>query len=166
LLQRQPDPFTPGGERGAIFSSDRRYRYALWRTWDPGQPPALFIGLNPSTADAETDDPTIRRIKDFAAQWGQGGVYVVNLFAYITPYRKELLTCSDPKGDNERWLTHYAAQCSRVVFAWGSFAEAVPVAASVIAQFPQGEALALNKSGSPRHPLYVKKGTLPRRFRG
>ena len=71
-------PYVPAG---AVFSDDMVYRYRLWRTWDPDLPTCLFIMLNPSTADHEQNDPTIRRCLDFAKQWGYGQLLVGNLFA-------------------------------------------------------------------------------------
>jgi len=64
----------------AVFSRDGRYRYALRRVWDDGKPAVLFVGLNPSTADAHRDDATIRRCTRFARDWGFGQLLVGNLF--------------------------------------------------------------------------------------
>ncbi|MCB0280523.1 MAG: DUF1643 domain-containing protein, partial [Calditrichaeota bacterium] len=83
---------------GARFSRDRRYRYALWRTWADGNDSVLFIGLNPSQADEKENDPTIRRCISFAQDWGFSGCIVVNLFAYCTAYPGELKTIADPIG--------------------------------------------------------------------
>jgi len=47
--------------KNATFSSCRTYRYSLSRIWDKKKKYALFIGLNPSTANKDADDPTIRR---------------------------------------------------------------------------------------------------------
>ncbi len=69
-------------ERSAVLSDCGTYRYALGRIWNPTTPPALFIGLNPSTADARQDDPTIRRCIRFARDWGYGGLLMGNLYAY------------------------------------------------------------------------------------
>lgn len=66
----------------AELSKCRTYRYALWRTWDESKPFAMFVGLNPSTADELEDDPTIRRCINFSKLWGYGGLCMVNLFAY------------------------------------------------------------------------------------
>ena len=66
----------------AKFSACRKYRYALWRNWDGSKPYAMIIGLNPSTADENENDPTITRCINFAKSWGYGGVCVTNLFAY------------------------------------------------------------------------------------
>ena len=67
----------------AEFSPDRVYRYALYRTWGRDKRRVLFVGLNPSTADESVDDPTIRRCKGFAADWGYGGLIMANLFALL-----------------------------------------------------------------------------------
>ena len=69
---------------GAVFSPCERYRYKLWRVWDPARPLGcvMFLMLNPSTATDTEDDPTIRRCIGYARSWGYGGLYVGNLFAY------------------------------------------------------------------------------------
>lgn len=87
---------------GAHFSACRKYRYYLWRVWDIQKPIILFIGLNPSTANENMDDNTIRRVKRFAHKWGYGGVYMMNLFAWVTKEPKELLLAKDPVGDNDK----------------------------------------------------------------
>ena len=75
------------GYSTAVFSPDRAYRYALTREWDSALPPAVWIMLNPSTADAFKDDQTIRRCISYSKREGAGGLVVVNLFA---------LRCTDP----------------------------------------------------------------------
>lgn len=67
--------------KGAQFSQCRKYRYALWRTWDDDSH-ITFIGLNPSTADETEDDPTIRRCIAYAKKWEFGGINMLNLFAF------------------------------------------------------------------------------------
>ena len=67
-------------ERTAFISPCERYRHALGRHWDNDKGFVLFIMLNPSTADAQQDDPTIRRCMDFAKRWGFGGIEACNLF--------------------------------------------------------------------------------------
>ena len=85
--------------RGAELSGCGRYRYKLWRIWDPDLPPILFVMLNPSTADANSDDRTIRRCVAFAKRDGFGGLLVGNLFAYRTPYPRVLRKAEEPVGD-------------------------------------------------------------------
>jgi len=145
-------------DKGAHFSEDRIYRYALWRIWDNNKPLIMFIGLNPSTADEDNNDRTINRVKNFASDWGYGGFYMVNLFAYITPYRNELKNCTDPVGENDGWLERLSKKCEKIVFAWGSSKIAKERAKEVVQKF-DGYALKKNKDGSPRHPLYIKSDT-------
>jgi len=147
-------------DTGAIFSECKKYRYALWRIWDKSKPYVMFIGLNPSTANSDTDDPTIRRVKKFALDWGYGGVYMMNLFAFITPYPEKLELCDDPVGKNNRWLNVIHAKCDRIIFAWGSFKQAEQRANYILERF-KGFALEINKDGSPKHPLYVKSDIEP-----
>jgi hypothetical protein len=149
-------------DKGASFSPCRKYRYSLWRIWDRQLPKVMFIGLNPSTANEAQDDPTIRRVMGFAKEWGFGGVYMANLFAWVTPHPYELLTCPDPIGDNDFELAQTIRICDKHVFAWGAFAEAKNRAAHVVSSINgRCYALAINKDGSPKHPLYVKGGTTP-----
>jgi hypothetical protein len=141
---------------GAVFSDDRMYRYSLHRIWDNTKPKVMFIGLNPSTANEIDNDPTIRRVINFAKQWGYGGVYMLNLFAFITTYPENLKKCPDPIKDNDKWIEKQSKKCDKIVFAWGSFIEAKERAIDVLKKY-KGYALVVNCDGSPRHPLYVKK---------
>ncbi|MGV8094492.1 MAG: DUF1643 domain-containing protein [Mangrovibacterium sp.] len=145
---------------GAIFSDDRKYRFALWRKWDQNKPLVMFIGLNPSTANETDPDPTIRRVTNFAKSWGYGGFYMMNLFAYVTPYPQELIISDEHIQRNDHMLEHIAAQCKKIIFAWGSFKEAKDRAKGVSEKF-NGYALKINKDGSPMHPLYVPANTEP-----
>lgn len=147
---------------GASFSNCRKHRYSLWRIWDKEKPLIMFIGLNPSTAKEDADDPTIRRVKSFAASWGFGGFYMMNLFSYVTPYPAQLSHFEDPvDGANLFQLKQVGKICSEVIFAWGSFPEARHVAEEIKPLFPGAKALIVNSDGSPRHPLYVPQNTIP-----
>ena len=83
------------GEAGDA-SDDRRYRYELSRIWDAALPPVLFVGMNPSTADEEQDDPTIRRCIRFARDWGYGGLLMGNLYALRATDPQELTRAVEP----------------------------------------------------------------------
>jgi hypothetical protein len=144
---------------GAKFSECGKYRYGLWRKWDDTKPCIMFIGLNPSTATDTMDDPTIRRVKKFAKDWGYGGVYMCNLFAFISAYPVDLKTCADPIGENDKWLVLFSLLCKDVLFAWGNFKEATDRARKVSASFPNAVCLGFNKNGTPKHPLYVAAKT-------
>ena len=151
---------------GALFSDCGKYRYRLWRIWDSSKPAVMFIGLNPSTATANNDDPTIRRVIRFAKDWGYGGVYMMNLFAWVSPYPEDLLTCGDAIGMNDVHLFEVAELCNEhVVFAWGSFKQNKLRAKEVAERFPTAMCLHINKDGSPKHPLYVAANTVPVNFK-
>jgi hypothetical protein len=153
-------------DNGAIFSECGKYRYALWRIWDKEKKPVMFIGLNPSTADESKDDPTIRRVKRISYNLGYGGIYMMNLFAWITPYPDELRECADPVGENDKWLNEIKAKCGNdIIFSWGSFPEAFDRAKKVMSIFLEGKALIINSDGSPRHPLYVRNDIKPVEFK-
>lgn len=147
---------------GAALSHDGRYRYRLWRTWDESAPPLVFAMLNPSTADAEVDDPTIRRCIGFAKRDGFGGIEVVNLYAYRATKPADLWRTGDPIGpDNDRTLRDVfeaaAGAGFPVVAAWG--ANAKPSRVSWVRSMPHAEVLhhlGLTDKGAPRHPLYLR----------
>ena len=112
-------------KKSALISECGNYRYSLSRIWDESLPKLLFIMLNPSTADADNDDPTIRRCIGFAKGWGYGGIVVGNLYAYRSTNPMKLIfeasIGTDIVGpDNDRYLQEMSAQCSEIVFAWGS----------------------------------------------
>ncbi len=89
-----PDPTTPmvfePPVAGATISGCGTYRYCLWRKFKNEGKRVLFICANPSTADAEIDDPTLNRMIAFAKREDAGVLFVVNLFTYRTPYHKAL----------------------------------------------------------------------------
>jgi hypothetical protein len=149
---------------GALFSDDRKYRYALWRIWNPEMPFILFIGLNPSTANETNNDATIRRVIEFAKSWNYGGIHMCNLFAYVTPYPIELKRCGNAVMDNDKHLKHYATQCKDVLFGWGNFKEAEERAKIVSSWFTDALCLGKNKNGTPKHPLYISSTTKPIKF--
>jgi len=151
--------------KGAIFSDERTRRYMLFRIWDNTKPKVAFIGLNPSTANETEPDPTITRVCNFANSWGYGGVYMLNLFSIISPKPAILKKHPDPIGHlNDSIIKQYTNESETVIFAWGDFQEAKERAETIIKMFPSAKALIINKSGSPRHPLYVKGNVKPINF--
>lgn len=108
---------------GAKLSECRIYRYALWRHWDwQGQKNCvMFIGINPSTADETKDDTTITKCIGFAKRWGYGGLYMMNLYGYRSPYPHEMVRVDDPVGPgNDVTFWNYGKVVGLVVAAWGS----------------------------------------------
>ena len=90
---------------------------------------------------------------------------MLNLFAWVTPYPNELLACTDPVGDNDKWLLEVGRKAERVIFCWGSFGAARVRSLVVIDMFPGAEALLINKDGSPHHPLRLSKAVIPVPFK-
>lgn len=153
----------------AVLSECGTYRYSLERVWDIDLPRALWLMLNPSTATADVDDPTISRVRNFSKREGCGGLIVVNLFALRATDPKELAIHPDPFGpDNNLYLARaLSSEPSVVIAAWGAhrFAatQAAAVSLSVATQLGhQGlrlKCLGTTKDGYPKHPLYLAKNT-------
>ncbi len=141
----------------AMFSADRAYRYVLTRRWGDG-PVMTFIGLNPSTADADTDDPTVRRLVGFARREDCGSVCVVNLFALRATDPRALRASPDPVGPGNDAFLRERTQAAYVVAAWGAHGALDGRAAEVRALLADVPLLcfARTASGEPRHPLYVR----------
>lgn len=154
----------------AVLSDDGLYRYELIRRW--GDDPIMeFIMLNPSTADATADDPTIRRCIGFAKREGFGGLVVRNLYAFRATNPKELLRPEDPFGPlNRDYLTNNIAHCT--VVAWGSHKMArtwgtlYPNTAKRLRRPGGLQCLGTTADGSPRHPLYVPSSKLLEPWKG
>lgn len=155
----------------AKISDDGLYRYSLGRRWtqDRSKPPAYFVMLNPSTADADVDDPTIVRCCNFARDLGCGGLHVANLYAFRATTPADLWRAADPIGpENDEFLrvTFKVAREDNapVIAAWGANAEprrAEFVAAIAAAAGVTLIALGLTKAGAPRHPLYLPASARP-----
>lgn len=149
----------------AVISNDGQYRYRLERTWSNG-PVIAWIMLNPSTADAERDDPTIQRIIGYSRRWGFGTALVVNLYAYRATDPGQLWQVPDPVGpDNDRHLTE-ALTGVEVIAAWGAMAcgERVRAVLGLHAAAPGAgrlQVLGLTKAGAPKHPLYLPGNLIP-----
>lgn len=177
---------------GAEISPCGTYRYRLWREWRLHPAPAqwdmwvdhagkpiidgagkqlgepkscVFIMLNPSTADGEQDDPTIRRCVGFAKAWGYDRLEVLNLFAYRATKPKELLALThdrDPVGEHNIRAFQRAVFPSRtvgvIVCAWGAHGAHLGQDETVLGWIGDQRryALGLTKEGHPRHPLYVQ----------
>ena len=148
-------------QAGAVIDPTGTYRYHLTRSPDPGRGGRVtWIMLNPSTADAQMDDPTLRRCLGFCRAWGYGALEVVNLFALRTSHPWELFNHPQPIGpENDAYLRQVIKDAELVVAAWGSHGCHLGRANTVrhmLAQLhPNTLCLGLTKPGEPLHPLYI-----------
>lgn len=147
--------------KGAII--DGEYRYLLWRELDEKERPRkslLWIMLNPSTADAERDDATIRKVCGFSRRWGFNEVRITNLYALRSRDPKALKTHPEPIGPlNDEHLRYELSLTDNVVLAWGAHAD-VHRAKKVsdmarLASPSRVWHLGLTGSGQPKHPLML-----------
>lgn len=198
-MTKPPSPYV---DAGATISPCGKYRYRLWREWRLHPSPAqwdmwtdergkpvvdgageqlgepkscIFIMLNPSTADGEQDDPTIRRCIGFAKAWGYDRLDVLNLFAYRATDPRQLLALNhddDPVGQGNSKAIKSALFPSRlagiVVCAWGAHGGHLGQDETVLGWLGDHDAYALGLSadGHPRHPLYLPASATPKRFYG
>jgi len=143
--------------KSANFSNCNRYRYNLVRIWDNSLPQVGFIGLNPSTADHQKDDPTIRRCRNFAKSWGYGGMVMVNLFAYRATKPNDMMSVSIPVGElNNRFIIHASRQCEKMVACWGTLGSHIGRDIAVTKLLNDLYCIKKTKNGFPSHPLYLK----------
>lgn len=152
----------------ATISDCGKYRYKLSRVWDESKPKMAFVMLNPSTADANEDDPTIRKCIGFARRWGYGGFVVVNLFAYRTTFpihlfmaRKSGVDVVGP--DNAKAIQEAIQEASYVIAAWGRNGGPTLEAFNVSKMMPEGtQAITTGKEGHPSHPLMLSYDLVPK----
>jgi hypothetical protein len=149
----------------AILSPCLRYRYRLERQVRLFGQTAAVIMVNPSTADATANDPTIRRLIGFAERLVWSRIIVGNVFAYRAADVGALNGADDPFGpENAGHLRSILADAQIALFAWGTLTKLPPslrgawrlpwdiAAASEIPVHCLGTA----KDGHPRHPLMVR----------
>lgn len=142
----------------AHISECGKYRYCLERIWGTSESPkyVCWIMLNPSTADSEIDDPTIRRCIKFSQKFGYDGMFVVNLFALRATNPKELYKSNDPIGpENLNAITFH--EIYDTIAAWGNNKIVKNWMSDNKIFLPDKlYCLGVNKNGSPKHPLYVR----------
>ena len=152
-------------DKGAIISPCGRYRYSLWRRWAAegiGRV-LVFLMLNPSTADGEVDDATIRRCIGFGVAGGFTAIDVVNLYALRATDPRALRLERDPIGpDNDEWLRLAASRAARsggaICLAYGANPmadERVNFVLPMLRVGPELQCLRITRSGYPAHPLYL-----------
>jgi hypothetical protein len=149
----------------ADISPCGKYRYLLERDWDNQYGNgAMFIMLNPSTADGEVDDPTIRRCVGFAKSWGYSSLSVVNLFAYRATDPKDLFKAADVHGPRNQEVIYDTSRRARIIIcAWGAHGAWGEQDETVRGWLHNRElyALGFTKHGHPKHPLYLPADAKP-----
>lgn len=156
-------------ERAASISGDGMYRWTLERRWGEPTPFVMWIMLNPSTADADKDDPTIRRCMSYSKAWGYGAMGVVNLFAFRATSPADMKAAADPVGpDNNATILVNAIRASKVIAAWGSHGtfrgRSGEVRQLLMSRGVPLYCLERSKDGQPKHPLYLKGDLQPVRM--
>ncbi len=150
----------------AYFSSDRKYRYTLWRTWGERLSVgyAMFIGLNPSTADERTDDPTVRRCVGYAKDLGYAGLCMTNLFAFRATKPADMKSEADPIGrENDYQIKRAAKEAGIIIAAWGNHGIYMARGDKVREMIGQPlHVLKLTNSEIPAHPLYLPRSLKPK----
>jgi hypothetical protein len=158
----------PYKSKGAVISACGLYRYILRRCWDETLPPCVAGMLNPSTADADDDDPTITRVVRRATRLGCGSLVVWNLYAFRATDPAQLGLVADPVGpENRGWICKALGECAdslgTAFVGWGSrcadqslISDVQTIAAELSVKL---FCLGVTKEGHPRHPLYVSYST-------
>ena len=166
--------------KDAIISDCGRYRYRLTRQCGLTTGGCVnFIMLNPSTADAKEDDPTIRRCMSFALRWGFRELVVTNLFAYRATDPREMKKAADPVGPENMQYVQEAADYAvhgweaygikgLVICAWGNHGSYMDQDKTVLGWIGHLNPMALrvSQSGQPAHPLYLPKKLNPQPYEG
>lgn len=152
-----------------VFSPCRTYRYSLRKVWEANRPCLAWVGLNPSTADEQKLDPTLKRIEAFSRAWGFGAFLMLNLFAFRSPHPEKMLAAADPVGPgNDEALKLASLSCGKVVACWGNTAghpltsaRAGAVAQLLLGEFSEVWRIGSTMDGSPKHPLARGKHRVP-----
>lgn len=157
------DLFNTEPDKTAVISDCGRYRYELTRCWDSSLPTVTFIGLNPSTADADKDDATIRRLIDFAKRWGCGRLVMLNLFAFRATEPRDMKKAADPIGPENDARLQAACLNGLVVAMWGSDGGHLDRDERVLHLLDlvrvEVKCFGHTLDGKPRHPLYLAATT-------
>lgn len=149
-------------KREVVFSDCRTYRYRLAQIWDELSRPLYWLMLNPSTADEVKNDPTVERCERRARMWGYGGSVIFNIFAYRAKNPKNMRAHRDPIGpENDKWIRDLARQSQEVdvIAGWGEHGVHLDRGTRIFNIFCEEngrlQALKINASGHPAHPLYI-----------
>jgi len=147
----------------AIYSPCERYRFKLSILWDATKPRVNFLMLNPSTATELANDPTVDGCEQRARDWGFGGLIVTNIFAFRATDPRLMIVEENPVGTgNDHFILEAARESAFVVCAWGNHGQHLNRGEQVREMLRHYEiadvrCLAVNKSGEPKHPLYIAR---------
>jgi len=154
--------------KSAVFSTDRLYRYRLARRWDTGSGIVTWLMMNPSIADEQIEDNTIKRCIEFSNRFGYAGLEIVNMFGLISTNPIALVLHPEPVGPgNDQAILDAAAVSQCFICAWGALpkpsmvARARRVSRMLHAAGTNLHVLAVTKGRSPRHPLYLEPNLAP-----
>lgn len=151
----------------ARFSKNKCHRYFLERCWNKKKPALMIIGLNPSTADAINNDPTVARCINFGKTWGYGRIYMMNIFAYRATNPIIMKAAKNPIGkENDKWLVRVAARSDMILAAWGNHGFYLDRDIQIITLLKKYKLFCLDKNvtGCPKHPLYCKQSLKPKPY--
>jgi hypothetical protein len=163
--------------RSATLSPCGRYRHDLARWWGTGRRKVLWVMCNPSTADGEKDDPTVRRVDGYTRSWGYDGFVIVNLYDWRAADPKQLRSRTLEAGvvsdRNDSFIRSWARKCELIVAAWGRVIENAPdwenrssKVLSILDTCGTVHALKITKSGHPAHPLMLHSELKPFHWTG
>jgi hypothetical protein len=149
-----------------FFNEERTHRFELWRIWDNSKPFAMFIGLNPSTADEKALDPTCSKCVHYCREWGFGGYLMMNLFSFRATDPKDMKKAEKQNIMlNDIRIARRASEAGIIILAWGNHGTFHGRANHVLHLLkPFSEklhCLKLSKHGNPVHPLYLKNNLKP-----
>src|SRR5699024_7373053 len=124
----------------------------------------MWLMLNPSTADARKNDPTVERVEHRAHAAGYGQMWVGNVFALRSTDPRQLYSHDDPVGpDNDAAIMAMAAQADAIFCGWGNHGQFMGRGEQVMTLLAEAgytaQALRLTKAGEPGHPLYIGYAT-------
>jgi len=148
----------------ALYSEDETYRYLLTNILDKENTLQIsFIGLNPSTATEEKDDPTVHKCSEWAREWGYGYFHMLNIFSLRSTDPKYLKQVKHNYFNIDLVIKEYCECSHKIVICWGnhgSLYKRGEEVLQIIKPFKERVyCLGVNKTGTPKHPLYLKKDT-------
>ena len=138
------------------------YRYWLKREWDTSKETGVFIALNPSKATDLKCDQTMCNINNLSIQWGRGGFYILNLFAFMATKKQDMLSAENPVGDeNDEHIARICKKYEKVILSWGEekpkrVADRANVVKNILKDLgKEAFCLSENKSSGYRHPCII-----------